>query len=49
MREGSLKNGGAVSVDVVHAKVSGKHFYDFRVHFMVENKTMPHGEPAFST
>ena len=48
IREGCLKNGGAASVDGVHVKVSGKHFYDFKVHYMVVKKTKPYDEPKFS-
>lgn len=34
MTDECLKHGGAVSVDGVHFKANGKHYYDFTVHFM---------------
>ncbi len=34
IEEGMLRYGGAVTVDSVHLKLQGKHFYDFTVHFM---------------
>ena len=34
MVAGCIANGGAVSVDGVHLKANGKHYYDFTVHIM---------------
>ena len=48
MREGSLTNGGAVSVDGVHFKVSRKHFLYVTVNFMIVKKTRTHDESTFS-
>ena len=33
-RNGLLRFGGAVTVDGVHLNVQGKHFYDFKLHFL---------------
>ena len=33
-RNGLLRFGGAVTVDGVHLKVQGKHFYDSTLHFL---------------
>ena len=47
MTEGCLKHGGAFSVDGVHLKANGKHYYDFKVHFMRVKRDNAHAEPTF--
>ena len=42
-----LKYGGAVSVDGVHFKVKGKHYYDFTVHYMAVDTKKSFEEPVF--
>ncbi len=39
LKNGTLQYGGAITIDGVHLKVQGKHFYDFTLHYMeISNK-----------
>ena len=42
-----LKYEGAVSVDGVHLKVKGRHFYDFTVHYVEVDTKKSFDEPVF--
>ena len=47
MAKGCLKNGGAVSVDGVHLKVSGKHFDDFTVRYITQKEESQYKNATF--
>ena len=47
LRKGSLQHGGAITIDGVHLKVQGKHFYDFNLHFMEVSVNGPLQGPTF--
>ncbi len=34
VQNGTLRYGGAVTIDGLHSKAHGKHFYDFTVHYI---------------
>ena len=38
MKSGQLLHGGAISIDGVHLKVHGNHYYDFTHHYLEINK-----------
>ncbi len=48
IEEGMLRYGAAVTVDGVHLKLQGKHFYDFTVHLR-KSRIKDHSKMCAST